>query len=86
MIIHQTNSDIKLGGDRNATIQLNVTEITVMCNAMLLYSKEYPNNESVAKLHKDMYILMSLIKDGGFDSVAIGYLGKLQEDIDKCDA
>ena len=86
MTIKQINSDIKLSGDRNATIQLNVTEITAMCNAILLYSKKYPNNESLARLHKDMYVLMSLVKDGGFDGVAIEYLSKLQEDIDKCDA
>lgn len=86
MTIKQTNSDIQLGGFRNATVQLNVSEITTLCNAILLFEKQHPDNRDIKKLHIEIYTLMSMVKDGCLDSVAIDYLHKLQEELNQCDA
>lgn len=86
MTIQQTNSDITLGGFRNATVQLNVAEITTLCNAILSFDKQNPDNKDIKKLHIEIYTLMSIVKDGYLDSVAIDYLHKLQEELRLCDA
>ena len=81
MTIKQTDNDISLGASRNATIQLNVVEITTLCNAILAFEKQHPDNKDIKKLHVEIYALMSIVKDGGLDSVAIDYLHKLQEEL-----
>lgn len=81
MTIVSTKNDIELEAFRNAMIQLNVAEITTLCNALLSFEKQHPDNKDIKKLHIEIYTLMSIVKDGCLDSVAIDYLHKLQEEL-----
>lgn len=86
MQINTIKCNFEYGKDRCADVQLKVGEIGQITNA-LLYATKQPNPpKELIELHKNMYVLMSLVKDGGLDRVAIKYLNELEERDKRCDA
>ena len=67
---------------RKATVTLNVEQLMYITNALNKYTKEEHNSENLLELHRDMYLLFSLVKDGCIDSVTVEHLHELQNRIE----
>ena len=84
MTVHKIEHD--LGRNiRKATVTLNVEQLMYITNALNKYIKEEHNTENLLELHRDMYLLFSLVKDGCIDSVTIEHLHELQNRIEVLD-
>ena len=84
MTVHKIEHD--LGRNiRKATVTLNVEQLMYITNALNKYIKEEYNTENLLELHRDMYLLFSLVKDGCIDSVTVNYLNELQQRIEVLD-
>lgn len=79
MQINMIKCNFEYGKDRCADVQLTVGEIVQITNALLAATKQSHPSEELLELHKNMYVLMSLVKDGGLDKVAVKYLNELEE-------
>ena len=81
MTVHKIEHD--MGRNiRKATLTLNVEQLMYIANALNKYVKEEYNTESLLELHRDMYLLHSLVKDGCIDSVTVEHLHELQNRIE----
>ena len=71
--------NFEYGKDRCAEVNLKVREIVQITNALLSATKQPNPSKELLELHKNMYVLMSLVKDGGLDKVAVEYLNELEK-------
>ena len=86
MQINMIKCNFEYGKDRCADVNLKVGEIVQITNALLAATKQPNPSKELLELHKNMYVLMSLVKDGGLDRVAVKYLNELEEKDKECDA
>lgn len=82
MTVHRIEHNME-NNRRKATITLNVEQLMYITNALNKYIKEEYNTENLLELHRDMYLLFSLVKDGCIDSFTIEHLHELQQKIEE---
>ena len=80
MTVHRIEHNLERN-IRKATITLNVEQLMYITNALNKYIKEEHNTENLLELHRDMYLLFSLVKDGCIDCVTVEHLQELQNKI-----
>ena len=72
-------------GFKYATVTLNYEEIRDIANLLCEINKTRSLSKTEAKLHRDMFFLFEVVKNGCIDSFTVKHLGELQgqmEDID----
>ena len=82
MTIHKIEHDME-SKIRKATVTLNVEQIMYIANALNKYIKEEHNTENLLELHRDIYLLFEIVKNGCIDSVTVEYLQKCQKMIEE---
>ena len=84
MTIHEINHKPNFA-IKNATVTLNYEEIRDISNLLCDIDKIRPLSNTEAKLHRDMFFLFDVVKNGCIDNFTVEHLGELQrkmEDID----
>ena len=71
--------------DRGATIDFSLEELMIICNALNNYAKRPDATKMVKKVHRDMYVISSLAKNGHLDEVAIDYINTLRIEEKECE-
>ena len=79
-IVHNPNQSIK-----NATVTLNYEEIRDIANLLCEIDKIRQLSKTEAKLHRDMFFLFEVVKNGCIDSLTVEHLGKLQDKMEDID-
>ena len=65
-------------GFKNATVTLNYEEIRDISNLLCDIEKIRLLSKTEAKLHRDMFFLFDVVKNGCIDSFTVQRLGELQ--------
>lgn len=66
-------------GFKYATVTLNYEEIRDISNLLCDIDKIRPLSKTEAKLHRDMFFLFEVVKNGCIDSFTVKHLGELQD-------
>ena len=82
MTIHKIEHDMERN-IRKATVTLNVEQLMYITNALNKYIKEEYNTENLLELHRDIYLLFEIVKNGCIDSVTVNHLHELQQKIEE---
>lgn len=67
--------------EKKATVTLNVSELQTIANLLCQATKSDTAHTTMHYLHRDFYLVFSLVSHGCIDSVTVEYLDKLQERI-----
>lgn len=82
MTIRKIEHDLQ-GNNRRATITLDVEQIMYISNALCSAVKDENASESLIELHRDMFLLFEIVKNGCIDSFTVEHLAKLQQRIEE---
>lgn len=72
-------------GFKYATVTLNYEEIRDIANLLYEVNKIMPLSKTEAKLHRDMFFLFEVVKNGCIDNFTIKHLGELQDKLEGID-
>lgn len=84
MTIHEINHKPNIAV-KNATVTLHYEEIRDISNLLCEIDKIRPLNKTEAKLHRDMFFLFEMVKNGCIDSFTVEHLGELQDKMENID-
>lgn len=72
-------------GFKYATVTLRYEEIRDIANLLCEVNKIRPLSKTEAKLHRDMFFLFDVVKNGCIDDFTVKHLGELQNLIEEKD-
>lgn len=72
-------------GFKYATVTLNCEEIRDISNLLCEVDKIRPLSKTEAKLHRDIFFLFEVVKNGCIDSFTVKHLGELQDKMEEKD-